>query len=161
LSVDSDGDGVNDGEDAFPTDPSESVDTDFDGIGDNADTDDDGDGVSDTSDTFPKDASETNDIDNDGVGNNEDIDDDNDGVIDWREHQFVTVYQYFMVSLDQRSSSKNAYPIKTPRRGVGKWKIRKKITGGADQSQFTIKSGEPRSVTQEKQRKNEQGEGYL
>ena len=36
-----------DSDDAFPTDPSEIVDTDGDGIGDNADTDDDGDGVAD------------------------------------------------------------------------------------------------------------------
>lgn len=41
--VDSDGDGVPDDEDAFPNDPNESVDTDGDGIGNNADTDDDGD----------------------------------------------------------------------------------------------------------------------
>ena len=34
-------------DDAFPLDPTESVDTDGDGIGDNADTDDDGDGVAD------------------------------------------------------------------------------------------------------------------
>ena len=45
--VDSDGDGVLDSQDAFPHDPNESVDTDGDGIGNNADTDDDGDGASD------------------------------------------------------------------------------------------------------------------
>ena len=45
--VDSDGDGVYDSQDAFPHDPTESVDTDGDGIGNNADTDDDGDGASD------------------------------------------------------------------------------------------------------------------
>jgi hypothetical protein len=44
---DSDGDGVADAYDAFPNDPSESVDTDHDGIGNNADTDDDNDGISD------------------------------------------------------------------------------------------------------------------
>jgi hypothetical protein len=44
---DSDGDGVPDEEDAFPNDPTESVDTDGDGIGNNADTDDDGDGMPD------------------------------------------------------------------------------------------------------------------
>ena len=42
---DSDGDGVADDEDAFPDDPNESVDTDGDGIGNNADTDDDNDGL--------------------------------------------------------------------------------------------------------------------
>ncbi len=30
-----------------------------------------------------------------------------------------------------------------PFRGVGKWKIRKKISGGADAHLFTIKNGEP------------------
>ena len=45
--VDSDGDGVADNLDAFPNDPTESVDTDGDGIGNNADADDDGDGMSD------------------------------------------------------------------------------------------------------------------
>lgn len=47
LLADSDGDGRRDGSDAFPLDPSETTDTDKDGIGDNADTDDDDDGVSD------------------------------------------------------------------------------------------------------------------
>ena len=45
--VDSDGDGVADNEDAFPEDPLETADTDNDGIGNNADSDDDGDGYSD------------------------------------------------------------------------------------------------------------------
>ncbi len=45
---DSDGDGVPDNEDAFPNDPTESVDTDNDGTGNNADTDDDNDGMPDT-----------------------------------------------------------------------------------------------------------------
>ena len=45
--ADSDADGVLNGDDAFPTDPSETVDTDEDGIGDNADTDDDNDGMPD------------------------------------------------------------------------------------------------------------------
>ena len=47
LNADSDGDGAQDGEDAFPTNPSESVDTDGDGIGNNADPDDDNDGFTD------------------------------------------------------------------------------------------------------------------
>ncbi|MBI4695939.1 MAG: thrombospondin type 3 repeat-containing protein [Gammaproteobacteria bacterium] len=47
LPVDTDGDGVPDAVDAFPNDPSESLDTDHDGVGDNADTDDDNDGMSD------------------------------------------------------------------------------------------------------------------
>ena len=47
-SDDSDQDGVNNSDDAFPFDPTESVDTDGDGIGNNADTDDDGDGLPDS-----------------------------------------------------------------------------------------------------------------
>lgn len=44
---DTDGDGVKDKTDAFPLNPAETLDTDHDGIGDNADPDDDGDGYSD------------------------------------------------------------------------------------------------------------------
>jgi uncharacterized repeat protein (TIGR02543 family) len=44
---DTDGDNVKDGDDAFPLNTSEWLDTDGDGIGDNADLDDDGDGISD------------------------------------------------------------------------------------------------------------------
>jgi hypothetical protein len=69
---DSDGDGVLDSADAFQLDPTESVDTDGDGIGNNADTDDDGDGVLDTVDAFPLDSSESADTDNDGTGDNAD-----------------------------------------------------------------------------------------
>ena len=79
---DSDGDGVSDADDEFPSDPNESVDTDQDGIGNNADTDDDGDDVPDTLDTFPLDPDETVDTDGDGIGNNADDDDDNDGIPD-------------------------------------------------------------------------------
>jgi len=45
--TDSDGDGVADSQDAFPLDPAETMDTDGDGIGNNADLDDDGDGMPD------------------------------------------------------------------------------------------------------------------
>ncbi|MGB0715590.1 MAG: hypothetical protein ACPGXK_06925 [Phycisphaerae bacterium] len=88
---DRDGDGVLDVADAFPTDPQESVDTDGDGIGNNADEDDDGDGVNDVDDEFPFDAAEQMDSDFDGVGDNADafpndrtetIDSDGDGVGD-------------------------------------------------------------------------------
>lgn len=44
---DDDNDGVTDNDDAFPLDATESIDTDGDGIGNNADDDDDGDGLSD------------------------------------------------------------------------------------------------------------------
>ena len=79
---DQDGDGVDDVNDAFPTDPNETTDTDSDGIGNNTDTDDDGDGVLDAQDAFPLNNSESLDTDNDGIGNNADTDDDGDGVSD-------------------------------------------------------------------------------
>ena len=101
---DTDGDGVVDPQDQFPTDPNETVDSDHDGIGDNADPDDDndglsdsdeaalgtnplvadtdGDGVSDGQDALPLDPSEQLDTDGDGTGNNADSDDDNDGISD-------------------------------------------------------------------------------
>jgi hypothetical protein len=82
FTDDSDGDGVLDTADAFPLDSSESVDTDDDGTGDNADTDDDNDGVADTADAFPLDSTESVDTDGDGTGNNADTDDDGDGVLD-------------------------------------------------------------------------------
>jgi len=75
---DSDGDGVPDDEDAFPLDPNESVDTDNDGIGNNADLDDDNDGMSDAFELAnsldPLDASDANaDADNDGFSNLEEF----------------------------------------------------------------------------------------
>ncbi len=45
--LDSDSDGTPDSADAFPADPSEQLDTDLDGIGNNADTDDDNDAIPD------------------------------------------------------------------------------------------------------------------
>ncbi|MDC3364955.1 hypothetical protein OAV86_02730, partial [Pseudomonadales bacterium] len=75
-------DGVADTSDAFPLDAAESVDTDSDGTGNNADTDDDGDGVRDFDDALPLDPTETLDLDSDGVGDNADADDDNDGIPD-------------------------------------------------------------------------------
>lgn len=72
LTDDSDSDGVVDADDAFPSDASETVDTDSDGIGNNADTDDDGDGVADSDDLFPLDATESVDSDGDGIGDNAD-----------------------------------------------------------------------------------------
>jgi alpha-tubulin suppressor-like RCC1 family protein len=82
LKSDTDGDGVADPSDAFPLDAAEWVDSDHDGIGNNADTDDDGDGVADAIDAFPLDAAEWLDTDHDGIGNNADTDDDGDGVAD-------------------------------------------------------------------------------
>ena len=81
VDEDSDGDGVYDSEDAFPTDPNEDTDSDEDGVGDNADafptdasetSDQDSDGVGDNADEFPNDSTETVDTDADGVGDNAD-----------------------------------------------------------------------------------------
>jgi hypothetical protein len=58
------------------------LDTDGDGIGNNADPDDDNDGVLDDDDAFPLDSLESTDTDSDGIGNNADTDDDNDGMPD-------------------------------------------------------------------------------
>ncbi|MDA9583745.1 hypothetical protein N9R70_04790, partial [Porticoccaceae bacterium] len=86
-----DSDGVIDALDIFPLDASEVLDSDVDGIGDNADIDDDNDGVYDVDDAFPFDASESADTDDDGVGDNADafpedateiIDTDGDGTGD-------------------------------------------------------------------------------
>ena len=66
---DADGDGVDDPDDIFPLDATESVDTDNDGVGDN-------------SDAFPQDSGETLDTDGDGIGDNADSDADDDGVFD-------------------------------------------------------------------------------
>lgn len=85
IVFDSDLDGAPNSEDAFPLDPTETLDTDNDGIGDNADTDDDGDGVDDDLDYFPLNASETLDTDFDDIGNNADTDDDGDGVDDGQD----------------------------------------------------------------------------
>ena len=79
---DSDGDGVPDADDAFPNDPTETVDTDGDGIGNNADPDDDGDGVPDAQDAFPLNRNESRDTDGDGIGDNADPDDDGDRISD-------------------------------------------------------------------------------
>lgn len=79
---DRDGDGVPDVSDAFPDDPAEWLDSDNDGIGNNADFDDDNDGVPDDNDDLPLDPNESVDTDSDGIGNNADPDDDNDGVLD-------------------------------------------------------------------------------
>ena len=82
LDPDDDNDGVEDNSDAFPYDPTESIDTDSDGIGNNADNDDDNDGVLDIYDQFPEDNAEQYDSDGDGLGDNADPDADNDTILD-------------------------------------------------------------------------------
>ena len=74
MDGDSDGDGVPNGTDAFPSDPNEWLDTDHDGIGNNADTDDDGDGIPDSVEKAnglnPLKASDASgDLDRDGFSN--------------------------------------------------------------------------------------------
>ena len=69
---DTDGDGFVDPIDAVPGDENDWMDSDQDGVGDNADPDDDNDGVADEEDAFPIDAAEWADIDGDGVGDNAD-----------------------------------------------------------------------------------------
>jgi Zn-dependent metalloprotease len=81
-ATDYDNDGYENSVDAFPNNPNEWLDTDFDGIGNNADPDDDGDGVLDEQDVFPLNILEWQDFDQDGIGDNSDNDDDNDGVVD-------------------------------------------------------------------------------
>lgn len=93
---DTDGDGADDKKDDLPLDPAETLDTDHDGIGDNADLDDDGDGYSDADETNihhtnPKRA----DSDGDGLTDPAEIethhtnpnlaDSDNDGLRDGEE----------------------------------------------------------------------------
>jgi len=71
--LDSDVDGTPDASDAFPYDPAESLDTDGDTIGNNADTDDDGDGMPDlyeeNNGLNPVVADATGDLDGDGLTN--------------------------------------------------------------------------------------------
>ena len=77
---DLDGDGVNNQNDAFPSDATEQTDSDADGIGDNADTDHDNDGVSNVADAdHPSNAGKL-DTDGDGIIDDYDPDIDGDGV---------------------------------------------------------------------------------
>ncbi len=71
-TLDSDGDGYGDVADVFPNDPGEWYDTDSDGIGNNADLDDDNDTYPDETDAFPLDPTEWTDRDGDGYGDNSD-----------------------------------------------------------------------------------------
>ena len=110
LNPDSDFDGTLDGLDAFPLDNTESLDTDSDGIGNNADTDDDGDGHFDLLDAFPLDANEWMDSDLDGVGNNADTDDDNDGVIDEEDAFPYTASESVDTDGDGVGDNSDAFP---------------------------------------------------
>lgn len=70
---DTDSDGFVDPVDDLPEDPDEWVDTDGDGIGNNADENDDNDLAPDVYDAFPLDPTEILDSDGDGYGNNSDL----------------------------------------------------------------------------------------
>lgn len=74
---DSDGDGIEDALDAFPADPNEWLDTDNDGIGNNADADDDGDGMTDSWEALyglnPLENDAGLDLDGDGFSNLEEF----------------------------------------------------------------------------------------
>ncbi len=131
---DTDGDGVIDGEDDFPLDPNFSNDNDSDGIPDQVDI--------------------YGDNDSDELGDIPDIDDDNDGTVDVDENVFITFYQNHKIVVSNTSKTQTplSYPIRQfTDRGVGKWKVRKRITGGADKSKFAISGGEPSSNTQKEE----------
>lgn len=76
---DTDGDGVLDIYDKFPDDKHRSHDMDHDGIADSKDKDRDGDGRPNSRDIFPDNPREHKDLDGDGVGDNLDYDRDGDG----------------------------------------------------------------------------------
>jgi hypothetical protein len=65
--------------------PTLTVESNGDGIGNNADTDDDRNGVDNQNDAFPLDSDEQLDTDSDGIGNNQDLDDDGDSFSDAEE----------------------------------------------------------------------------
>jgi len=96
VSEDSDGDGVPDDQDAFPDDPKESLDTDGDGEGNNADTDDDGDGMPDDWE-LAYDLDPLNKYDADG-------DPDGDGVSNYDE------YYYFGTDPNHNEDNFEPYP---------------------------------------------------
>ncbi|MDA7698828.1 hypothetical protein N8795_01795, partial [Flavobacteriaceae bacterium] len=148
---DTDGDGIIDGKDEFPLNPNFSNDNDDDGIPDEVDV--------------------YGDNDSDELGDIPDIDDDNDGISDVAENVFITFYKDHKISIKGAGgkSGKRNSTARDPKRlrGVGKWKVRKKIVGGADADRLKIVGGEPAGASQQKfshpyfNSKNDTGEGYL
>ena len=146
---DTDGDGILDGEDDFPFNPNFTNDNDFDGIPDEVDV--------------------YGDNDSDDLGDIPDVDDDNDGTLDVDENVFITFYRDHKIVINKLTGKTTPiyYPIRSQSdRGVGKWRVRKKITGGADADKFKVVGGEPSSSggSQQKRswtKKNDSTEGYL
>ena len=92
---------------------------------------------------------ESGDNDSDELGDIPDIDDDNDGISDVAENVFITFYKDHKISIKGAGgkTGKRNSTARDPKRlrGVGKWKIRKKVVGGADASKVKIVGGEPKS----------------
>ena len=118
--------------------------------------DTDGDGIANSLDVFPNDPNEWEDTDGDGFGNNGDPDDDNDGVFDVFESEYITIYRTLYISVEPINTDKiqNIPEVFPFDKGVGKWKIRKKIVGGADAYKFIISEGDPASQGILQQQKN-------
>ncbi len=128
---DRDDDGVPDADDAFPDDPTESVDTDGDGHGDNSDRfvndasewqDSDGDGYGNNADLFDNDATEWADRDGDGYGDNFDAFPD-----DPTRFEFTVVLSPYRVNAGETSTDHEASNGKTWTRDTGFWN-----TGNSD-----------------------------
>ncbi|MBT8447767.1 MAG: thrombospondin type 3 repeat-containing protein [Gammaproteobacteria bacterium] len=119
CDADDDNDGVDDSEDAFPLDPSESNDNDGDGIGDNADPDDDNDGQSDADEiacgSDPLDGESTSpDADGDNVPDCVDADDDdNDQVTNANDVCPATVIPE-AVPTSTRGLGRNRWALQNP-----------------------------------------------
>jgi hypothetical protein len=108
-ATDYDNDGYENSVDAFPNNPNEWLDTDADGIGNNADPDDDNDGVLDEQDVFPLNILEWEDFDQDGIGDNTDNDDDNDGVIDSLDTFPLDSTKWSSVTNDDSANDSNTW----------------------------------------------------
>jgi len=115
MLYDRDFDGIPNDKDDFPTDSSEWIDHDSDGIGDNSDTDDDNDGFNDSEDIFPLDSSENSDNDLDGIGDNSDTDDDNDGFNDSEDldqyNDLALKFSFQAINLIDKQNNKPTAPI--------------------------------------------------